>query len=59
MKELIAKSTEELFALLKEEQKKVHAFTGSFAGMKAKVLKDGRQAKKRIAQIHTLLNSRN
>lgn len=58
MKDLITKTTEELVLLIKEDKKKVHAMVSAFAGMKSKLLKEGRQAKKRIAHIHTILNSR-
>ena len=58
MKDSISKTNEELLALLSVEQKKVHEMTSAFTGMKSKTLKVGRQAKKCIAHIHTILNSR-
>jgi ribosomal protein L29 len=56
MKELIKKTEAELKNLLKEKREALRTFRFAMSGSKTKNLKEGKNIKKEIAQIMTLLN---
>lgn len=56
MKELINKTENELAQLLKDKKESLRVFKFSMAGGKIKNLKEGKNIRKEIAQIMTLLN---
>lgn len=58
MKELLNKTEKELKALLSEKKEAVRVFKFGLAGSKTRNLKEGKNLKKEIAQIMTILNAK-
>ncbi len=58
MKNIKDMTTEDIVKKLKEEQEKVRAFGFSIGGTRVKNVKEGRDAKKLIAQLLTELKAR-
>ncbi|MEI6528315.1 MAG: 50S ribosomal protein L29 [bacterium] len=58
MKELLKKTEKELKALLAEKKEAVRVFRFGLAGSKTRNLKEGKNLKKEIAQIMTILNTK-
>jgi len=58
MKELLNKTEKELKALLSEKREAVRVFKFGLAGSKTRNLKEGKNLKKEIAQIMTILNAK-
>ncbi len=56
MKELIKKTEKELKQLLIEKKDALRVFNFALSGSKTKNLKEGKNIKKEIAQIMTILN---
>ena len=56
MKELIKKTEKELKQLLTEKKEALRVFYFALSGSKTRNLKEGRNLKKEIAQIMTVLN---
>ena len=56
MKELIQKTEKELKQLLIEKKDALRVFNFALSGSKTKNLKEGKNIKKEIAQIMTILN---
>jgi|FrelakmetLWP11LW_1041352.scaffolds.fasta_scaffold163191_2 ribosomal protein L29 len=57
MKELIKKTEKELKQLLTEKKDALRVFNFALSGSKTKNLKEGKNIKKEIAQIMTVLNN--
>ena len=59
MKDFIKKTEKELHTLLGEKKLALRAFRFGIAGSNVKNVKEGRGLKKEIAQINTILNTKN